>query len=119
MKNILKWEELAMCVISAWGLYSLNAPWWCYLLLLAGPDISMLGYLAGNRTGAASYNLFHHKAVAVVLFAGGLTVSQPGLQIAGLILFGHASLDRIFGYGLKFTDGFKHTHLGMIGNKDF
>ena len=25
-------------------------------------------------------------------------------------------LDRIFGYGLKYSDRFQHTHLGEIGN---
>jgi hypothetical protein len=24
-------------------------------------------------------------------------------------------MDRIFGYGLKYSDSFYHTHLGMIG----
>lgn len=27
-------------------------------------------------------------------------------------------MDRIFGYGLKYSDDFKHTHLGMIGKKE-
>lgn len=34
------------------------------------------------------------------------------------ILFGHSAMDRIFGYGLKFNDNFKNTHLGWIGKKD-
>ncbi len=37
------------------------------------------------------------------------------LIVTGLILYGHASLDRIFGYGLKFGNSFQHTHLGWIG----
>jgi hypothetical protein len=82
-----------------------------YPLLVIGPDISMLCYLAGPRTGAFAYNLFHHKAVSIALFVLGLYGHEPGLQTAGLLLFGHASLDRIFGFGLKFSDDFKHTHL--------
>ena len=39
------------------------------------------------------------------------------LFIAGIILFGHSSMDRMFGYGLKLKEGFKYTHLGMIGKK--
>jgi len=27
-------------------------------------------------------------------------------------------MDRFFGYGLKLTEGFKFTHLGMIGQKN-
>jgi hypothetical protein len=37
------------------------------------------------------------------------------LQLVGLILLGHSSLDRVFGYGLKYADSFRHTHLGWIG----
>jgi hypothetical protein len=38
----------------------------------------------------------------------------PVMQLAGVILFGHSSMDRIFGYGLKYSDSFQHTHLGML-----
>ena len=37
------------------------------------------------------------------------------LFITGIILYGHASMDRIFGYGLKFAENFQHTHMGWIG----
>lgn len=37
-------------------------------------------------------------------------------MLAGVILFAHASMDRIFGYGLKYADDFKHTHLQEIGD---
>jgi hypothetical protein len=40
------------------------------------------------------------------------------LSVIGVILFGHSAMDRIFGYGLKFDDDFKNTHLGRIGPKD-
>lgn len=35
-----------------------------------------------------------------------------------MILFAHASLDRVFGYGLKYADGFSHTHMGDIGDAE-
>jgi hypothetical protein len=118
MKNILRIEEFAMFLVSAYGLYLFKADWWCYPLLLIGPDISMLGYLAGNKVGMISYNLFHHKGIAIALFLAGLMIDDINLQIAATILFGHASLDRVFGYGLKLKEGFKYTHLGIIGNKN-
>jgi hypothetical protein len=101
--------------ISIYALYIFNAEWWYYLLLVLGPDISMLGYLAGNKAGAITYNLFHHKGVAIALFAFGLFLPDVTLEIAGIILFGHSSQDRVFGYGLKMNEGFKYTHLGIIG----
>jgi hypothetical protein len=115
MKNILRLEEFAMFGLSIYALYYLQAPWWCYPILILGPDISMVGYAAGNHVGALLYNLFHHKGVAIALFIVGWLISMQGLQVAGIILFGHASMDRVFGYGLKLNEGFKFTHLGMIG----
>lgn len=102
------------------GLYALtlfHLEWWWYLLLFLGPDISMLGYLAGNKTGAACYNFFHHKGVAVAIFAIGLFMPDTLLQVIGIVLFGHSSMDRLFSYGLKTNQGFQYTHLGKIGKK--
>lgn len=117
MKSILKLEELALFLASVYVLYYFNASWWLYLLILLGPDISMLGYLAGNKIGAWSYNLFHHKGIALVLIAIGLLMNYDALVTSGVILIGHASLDRVAGYGLKYESGFKFTHLGEIGKK--
>ena len=117
MKNIIKLEELAMFGLSVWALYFFNAEWWCYLLLLLGPDISMIGYAVGNKLGAFMYNLFHHKGVAILFFILGLLIPNMLLQLTGIILFGHSSMDRMFGYGLKLREGFKYTHLGLIDKK--
>jgi Domain of unknown function (DUF4260) len=118
MKKILKLEEFAMFAGSILLLYVSNAEWWWYPLLLLGPDISMLGYLAGNKTGAFCYNLFHHKAIAVIIFALGVWILKiDWLMLLGIVLFGHSSMDRFFGYGLKYKSGFKFTHLGEIGKR--
>jgi len=117
MKNLLRLEELFMLVISLYGLYFLHAAWWVYLLLFIGPDISMLGYLAGSGVGAACYNLFHHKGIAVLMILLGLVSNQQTFLVIGIVLFGHSSMDRFFGYGLKYSEGFKYTHLGKIGKE--
>lgn len=117
MKNIIKLEEAAMLGLSIYVLSSFNAEWWWYLILIFGPDISMLGYLGRNKVGAACYNLFHHKGVAVAVFIAGILIPHFLIQIIGIVLFGHSSMDRMFGYGLKTEEGFKYTHLGIIGKK--
>jgi hypothetical protein len=117
MKNILKLEELAMLGVAIFALTQLKADWWWYPALLLGPDISMIGYAGGNKTGAFLYNLVHHKAVAIAVFVLGIIVGETFLEMTGIILFGHSSMDRIMGYGLKTSEGFKHTHLGIIGKK--
>ncbi len=117
MKNVLKLEEAAMFGISIYALSLFGVEWWWYLLLFLGPDISMAGYAAGNRIGAISYNLFHHKGIAIAVFAAGWILNNVLLQQTGIVLFGHSSMDRMFGYGLKYANGFKYTHLGEIGKK--
>jgi len=88
-----------------------------FLVLLLTPDIGALGYIINSNVGAFSYNLFHHKGLAITLYFIGIYLSFPLLQLAGTILFSHSCLDRIFGYGLKYEKGFKFTHLGEIGKK--
>ena len=116
MKNLLRLEELAMFSFCIFLLAKHESAWWVYILLVVGPDIGMLGYLINNMAGAISYNIFHHKGVALAIFAFGFLSQIDAIQILGLILFGHSSMDRMFGYGLKFFTGFKETHLGVIGS---
>ncbi len=117
MNKLLKLEELGMFLACIFMLYVFDAVWWWYPLLLLGPDISILGYIAGNKVGAWSYNFFHHKGIAVMLLITGVYANFDELFFAGVVLLGHASMDRIAGYGLKYENGFKFTHLGEIGKK--
>ena len=118
MKLTLKLEELAMFVVCGLAIYYLGAEWWWYLLLLLGPDISFIGYLGGNKAGAITYNIFHHKGIAVAIIVASFFMRiewADAVLFTGIILFGHSSMDRFFGYGLKLFEGFKYTHLGQIG----
>jgi len=119
MKNILKLEEAAMFTLCIYALNVFHVSWWVYLLILIAPDISFIGYAAGNKVGAVCYNLFHHKGIATAIFMAGFILKDEWLQIIGIVLFGHSSMDRMFGYGLKLNEGFKYTHLGVIGRKSF
>lgn len=117
MKNIIKLEEAAMLILSIYALTLFHVSWWVYLLVLIAPDVSFIGYAAGNTVGAISYNLFHHKGIAIAIFITGFILKNEWLQIIAIILFAHSSLDRMLGYGLKLKEGFKYTHLGIIGKK--
>jgi len=114
MKNLIKLEELTMFLLSIYLFSLLDYVWWVYLILILTPDIGMLGYLVNTTLGATTYNLFHHKGIAILVGFLGIWWNIPELQLAGIILFGHASMDRILGYGLKFNDNFKRTHLGNL-----
>jgi len=75
----------------------------------------MLGYLIITRIGAFTYNILHHKGIAILIYLAGFYFNQPVMQLTGIIIFAHSSFDRILGYGLKYNDDFKNTHLGIIG----
>lgn len=115
MKALLKLEEALMFLIASALAYQLPYPFWYYWAWFLSPDLGMLGYVANPRIGAFTYNLLHHKGIAIALYLAGLYYASHVLQFAGLVMFGHASFDRMLGYGLKFTDSFHNTHLGRIG----
>ena len=119
MKNLIKLEELGMCAIALYMIYLLDMPisWWIYLILFFTPDIGMIGYLVNSKVGAFTYNLLHHKGIASLLIILGIVFANDYLLVAGLIMFAHASFDRILGYGLKFSDSFHNTSLGFIGRQ--
>lgn len=115
MKTTLKLEELAMFGLGIYLFTLLDYQWWWFLVLLLAPDIGMIGYLFGNKIGALAYNIFHHKGIAILLYGLGIFFGEQVIQLIGIILFSHASFDRVMGYGLKYNKGFKYTHLGEIG----
>ncbi len=118
MKILIKLEEFMMFTLGLFMFGLLGYQWWWFLVLIMVPDIGMVGYLFGNKAGAIAYNVFHHKGLAIVLYFAGMFFSSPIIQLSGIILFSHAALDRVLGYGLKYNKGFKYTHLGEIGKKN-
>lgn len=84
------------------------------LLCLLLPDLGMVGFLQGPRLGAWTYNLVHTEALAVGLLATGVATDSRPMQIAALVLGAHVGMDRALGYVLKFTSGFKDTHLQRL-----
>lgn len=116
MKNILKLEEAGMLLLAVFLYYTqLHFNNWLYWALFLLPDIGVIGYLVNTKAGAFTYNIFHHKAIAIIVFIAGWWMHSEVLELAGLVLFGHASFDRMVGYGLKYNDSFSNTHLGLIG----
>lgn len=117
MNNLLKLEELGQLLLSLILFNHLDYAWWVYPASILLPDISMIGYMVNTKVGAWLYNFFHHKLIAIIFLVFGFGLNNSLLILSGVILFGHSAMDRIFGYGLKFNDNFKNTHMGWIGNK--
>lgn len=115
MKSIIKLEELGFFLFGIYLFNQLNYDWWWFLVLILVPDFSMIGYVFGNKPGAFLYNLAHHRGIAIMIYLTGIYMPNQLIQLMGIILFAHSSMDRMFGYGLKYETGFTFTHLGEIG----
>lgn len=115
MKALIKLEEFSQFLLGIVLFSQLDFAWWWFPALILIPDVSMLGYTVNPRTGAMIYNLFHHKALGIAFVIMGVFFLGEIITLVGIILFSHSAMDRIFGYGLKYPDSFKNTHLGRIG----
>jgi len=107
-------EEGFLMLLSIYLFTLLPFKWWLFPALILAPDIGILGYLLNNKAGAMIYNIFHHKGLAIFVYFAGIIFGNEMMQLAGIIILGHASLDRLLGFGLKYPDHFKHTHLGNL-----
>jgi hypothetical protein len=82
----------------------------------------MAGYWLNARTGAIAYNAVH-SYVGPLALAGaalaGMQLVDLDQRLVGLCVH----LDRSHrlrpsaGYGLKYPEGFKSTHLGLLGKR--
>jgi hypothetical protein len=109
----LEWLALAAAAVLLYG-YA-GGSWWLFAALLLLPDLSMLGYLAGPRLGAVTYNALHNLIAPLLLGVAGLVAASPLAMELALVWTAHIAIDRLLGYGLKLPTGFQDTHLGRIG----
>jgi hypothetical protein len=107
--------ESALLLALAILLYDRNGgSWLLFIVLILAPDLSALGYLAGNRVGALCYNAAHAFILPALLLLAGLAWSSSLAISLGLIWAAHIAADRALDYGLKYGTGFKDTHLNRL-----
>lgn len=114
VKYILKLEGLAILLFSLYFYYLTQGNWVLFILLLLVPDISMAGYLSSKKIGAITYNLMHNFFTGFGVVTLGFLFNQTLIQQLGMILLAHVGMDRFFGFGLKYWDDFKKTHLQKV-----
>lgn len=113
---LLRLEALAVAAISAVLYARAGASWWLFAALWLAPDLSMLAYVTGRPCwGARIYNAFHNYLLPGLLVAASLVLPTRGLLPVALIWINHIAVDRLLGFGLKYSDGFGFTHLGRAG----
>ena len=110
-RQLLRLEALAVLAGAA-GLYAARSEdWRLFAILFLVPDLSMLGYLAGRRFGAACYNAAHSYVGPIAVIAAAQADAR--LLPFGLIWAAHVAFDRALGFGLKYGTAFGDTHLGL------
>ena len=112
---ILRLEGVALLAAALLAYGQVGQGWVVFALAFLVPDLSMLGYVAGRKVGAAAYNLAHSTLLPLALGAAGWQFAEPALTSAALIWLAHIGFDRMLGYGLKYGTAFGHTHLGQVG----
>jgi hypothetical protein len=111
---LLRLEGLAVAAGALVLYFDAGYGWLVLLLLILAPDLSALGYVAGKRVGAVTYDVAHTYVWPVALgVTGVLTDSATAVQLA-LVWLVHIGADRLLGYGLKYPTGFKDTHIQRV-----
>jgi len=108
-------EGLALLAVAALAYGRTGQGWLVFAVLFLVPDLSFFGYLAGPRIGGLVYNLAHSLIGPIVLAGAGLVMGHSLVTGIALIWLAHIGLDRMLGYGLKSSEAFGITHLGLIG----
>jgi hypothetical protein len=98
---LLRLEGAAALAAGLFGYLGLSDGWATLALFALAPDLAMVGYFFGPRSGACLYNAAH-------------TYLAPVLPIA-CVWLAHIGVDRALGYGLKSETSFGLTHLGRTG----
>jgi hypothetical protein len=117
---VRSWLRLEALAVSAAGLLvwcGLDGGWGRFALLVLLPDLSMLGYLRSPRVGAALYNVAHTFAFPMLIGIAGGLLDRRALLLTAAIWLTHIGIDRLLGLGLKYSTGFKDTHLGKLGSR--
>ena len=111
---LIRFEGLAVFALAT-ALYAwTGGPWILFVVLFLAPDLSMLGYLGGPQVGAAVYNVVHTYTTPAAVAAYAVFTKHHVVLAAALILFAHIGFDRLLGFGLKYSTGFKDTHLQRL-----
>jgi hypothetical protein len=116
---LLRLEGAAVLAAACVG-YAVATPaagWSWFAALFLVPDVSMLGYLAGRRIGAVTYNVGHSYVSPAMLALLGWHFGYAATPTMALIWVAHIGFDRMMGYGLKYASGFGDTHLGRKGRR--
>ena len=105
-------EALAIATASLIAYSATGSGWGLYFGLWLIPDLAIALYLASPKAGSVAYNLTHTLVFPVLLCSAVLWLEPDSLyRPIGLIWLSRVAIDRALGFGLKYPNFFKDTHL--------
>ncbi len=110
---LLRLEALVALLLTLF-LYGTQYPhqWLFFLAVFLLPDLSLLLYAgAPLRLASFVYNLAHSLVFPLALGLSGLLAARPLATQLALVWAAHIFFDRALGFGLKFPQAFKPTHI--------
>ena len=113
-KLLLHLEGLSVLVAASIAYHASGFAWWQFGALFLAPDLAMIGYALGPKVGAAIYNAVHTYVAVGALWLLGHWNDISSISPICLIWVAHIGFDRLLGFGLKYPDAFKDTHLGRL-----
>ncbi|PCI87942.1 MAG: hypothetical protein COB24_04170 [Hyphomicrobiales bacterium] len=114
IRYFLQLEGAAIFGLALFIYAYLGGSWWLFGALILVPDLSMIGYAFGLKVGTFCYNLMHNYILPAALAMMGVYLNDALLIQIAIIWFAHIGMDRMIGYGLKYSSGFKHTHFTRL-----
>ena len=111
---VLQTEGAAVMLMAVYAYHAIGGSWLWFAVFFLVPDLSILGYLGGARTGAVVYNVVHTYVLPFILLLLWLIVREAQVLHVVAIWVAHIGTDRMLGFGLKDVTGFKHTHLQRV-----
>ncbi len=110
-KWLLRFEGGVVAALAIWFYATQLENWWLFAALILLPDISAIGYLANKRIGAICYNVTHSYISPVAVFGVLFFLGQKEIAYFMVVWIAHIGVDRFMGYGMKYDDNPKRTHL--------
>jgi|HubBroStandDraft_4_1064222.scaffolds.fasta_scaffold633687_2 hypothetical protein len=114
---LLRAEGLLVLVAAITGYAAiLHGRWWVFAVFFLLPDVALLGYLSDQHKGlaAALYNAAHTYCLPILLGLIAWKLGAVSGEEAALIWIAHIGFDRVLGFGLKYPEAFKPTHLQTV-----
>lgn len=114
IRIVISFEYAFGCIVYFLFYVHLDYSIWMFFLLLFVPDITMIGYIVNRSVGALLYNVGHSFIFPYMLLVVAILNEYTSLLMIVIIWLAHIYLDRSIGFGLKYRDSFRETHLQKI-----